>query len=207
MPTVSEAAVTSLPALAAPAETLSNLASQVASRSAGKTSRFDVQLTPEGLGRVDVAVEIDSTGKVSATLSFEKPEGASLAKSRSAELQLSLASLGLSLTADGLRIEHSGQVAQFAAADTVASTLAGAAQPHGDIASPSPNGQAPAQHAATGGQQFDQGRGQQHRGEQPAGPAFGGLRSFEFAAGAADAVDQRQAYAARLATRGLDIRI
>jgi Meckel syndrome type 1 protein len=84
------------------AETVANLSAQIAQKSGGQTTRFDVQLDPAGLGRVNVSVEIDAKGAMSAALSFEKPEAASLLKSHSAELQQSLAQAGFDLSNSAL---------------------------------------------------------------------------------------------------------
>ena len=207
VPTVAAPVLSASAPVAAPAETIANLSTQIAQGAEGKTSRFDVQLTPDGLGRVDVAVEIDAAGKVTATLSFEKADAASLAKTRSGELRSSLADLGLTMSSDALRIEHSPAPITFAASDPSQSASLVSTPQHASNDPGAPS-QTPAQHAMGGGETSQQGRGQQqHQGERPTAPAFGGLRSFELAAGAADAVDQRQAYASRLSARGLDIRI
>ena len=78
-------------------DTVANLSAQIAQKTGGQTSRFDVQLDPLGLGRVNVSVEIDAKGAMSAALSFEKPEAASLLKSHASELQQSLAQAGFNL--------------------------------------------------------------------------------------------------------------
>jgi hypothetical protein len=89
--------------------TIANLSAQIAQKAGGQTTRFDVQLDPIGLGRVNVSVEIDAKGAMSAALSFEKPEAASLLKSHSAELQQSLAQAGFDLSNGALSFSTADQ--------------------------------------------------------------------------------------------------
>ena len=67
-------------------QTVANLAAQIAKKLDGRSSRFDVQLDPAGLGKVDVRVEIDSAGKMTAALNFDNQQAANELKSRSGEL-------------------------------------------------------------------------------------------------------------------------
>ncbi len=188
--------------------TIANLSAQIVQQSGQKSSRFDVQLTPDGLGRVDVAVQIDASGKVTAALSFEKSASAALVKDRAGDLQAALASSGLTLAPDALRITHSQADAGFAAA-AGADTMASQTSPQGGGGQNGQGGQPPTpQQFAAGGRSFQQGQQQPQQERAPhAAPAFGNARSFEAAASAADAIDRRSAHAGGLATRGLDIRI
>jgi len=86
----------------APSSTATDLAVQMAQRINGQTTRFDLQLDPAGLGRVSVAVEITAQGAMSAALSFEKPEAASLLSAHAGALQQSLAQAGISLSSANL---------------------------------------------------------------------------------------------------------
>jgi flagellar hook-length control protein FliK len=87
-------------------ETVAGLSAAIVQGAGPKTSRFDVQLTPEGLGRVDVTVVIDASGKVTASLSFDQADAARLVKTHEGELQAALTEAGLSLGQGALRIEH-----------------------------------------------------------------------------------------------------
>jgi len=219
-PTLAGAAATSqLPEPAQMSETLANLSAQIAQQVGQKTSRFDVQLTPDGMGRVDVAVQIDASGAVTASLSFEKADSAALVKDQSGALQTALASAGLSLAPESLKISHmqsDGSSALSAAAlQTVASNTSSSganAQFGGQNGgqNSAQNGGQPAQHTlAAGGQTFDPGGqsgGQPSRQDRPAGSTVA-ARSFQAAVSAADVVDRQTAYASSLSTRGLDIRI
>ncbi len=118
------APVQSLPAdapassAASTSATVANLSAQIAQKAGGQTTRFDVQLDPVGLGRVNVSVEIDAKGAMSAALSFEKPEAASLLKSHAAELQQSLAQAGFDLSNSALSFSTVDPAVRSAASQT-----------------------------------------------------------------------------------------
>jgi Meckel syndrome type 1 protein len=154
----------------------------------GGSTRFDVQLNPAGLGRVDVAVSIDAKGLMSAALTFEKPEAASLMGERSAELQKSLADAGFTLSASSMSftthasMSASASTAISAAGDALQSGLQGGFQ-GGFQGGSSDNG-------------FSSGRA-----------SFGAGRAFGAASMAADQADQSALSSQSLRARGLDIRI
>lgn len=76
-------------------QTVALLSAQIAkSAEAGKSTRIEVQLNPEGLGKVDVKVEIKANGDIRAELSFENPIAASELRARSGELQTALERAG-----------------------------------------------------------------------------------------------------------------
>ncbi len=102
----------------AASQTVANLAAQIAQKAGGQTTRFDVQLDPLGLGRVNVSVEIDAKGAMSAALSFEKPESANLLKSHSAELQQSLSQAGFDLPASSISFSATDQTASSRSASS-----------------------------------------------------------------------------------------
>ncbi|MDP3489768.1 MAG: flagellar hook-length control protein FliK [Phenylobacterium sp.] len=78
--------------------TVSDLAAQVARRLEGRTTHFDIQLTPEGLGRVDVRVDINAQGKLTAAMAFDNPHAASEMRGRSADLVRALEQAGFDLS-------------------------------------------------------------------------------------------------------------
>lgn len=90
-------------------QTVALLAAQISSKLDGKSTRFDVQLDPHGLGKVDVRVEISARGDVSAALTFENPHAASELRSRSGELQTALEQAGFDLTKTSLSFNSGGQ--------------------------------------------------------------------------------------------------
>jgi hypothetical protein len=91
------------------AETAANLSAEIVQKLAGQSTRFDVQLNPNGLGRVDVAVQIDAKGALTASLSFEKPEAASLLRAHAGDLQQSLTRAGFDLSNASLSFSTADQ--------------------------------------------------------------------------------------------------
>ena len=79
-------------------QTVANLAAQIAKKLDGRSTRFDVQLEPAGLGKVDVRVEIGAGGRVSAAMAFDNPQAAAELRSRSGELQRALEQAGFDLS-------------------------------------------------------------------------------------------------------------
>lgn len=83
-------------------ETTALLAAQIARRLEGRSTRFDMALTPEGLGRVDVRVEIDRDGQLAARLAFDNPAAATELRARADELRRQLEDAGFTLWGDAL---------------------------------------------------------------------------------------------------------
>ena len=79
-------------------ETIAHLATQIVKKLDGRATRFDVELNPAGLGRVEVRVEIGSQGQLSAAMSFDNPQAASELRSRASELQRALEQAGFDLS-------------------------------------------------------------------------------------------------------------
>ena len=79
-------------------ETVASLAADILKKFEGKSTRFDVQLDPAGLGKVDVRVEIGAQGRLTASLSFDNPQAAAELRSRSGELQRALEQAGFDLS-------------------------------------------------------------------------------------------------------------
>lgn len=85
-------------------ETVADMAAQMIKKLHGKATRFDIELTPGGMGTVDVRIEIQN-GRVSAAMIFDNPQAAAELKSRAAELQRSLEQAGFDLSNGGLSFE------------------------------------------------------------------------------------------------------
>lgn len=83
---------------AATSATVADLAAQVSRRLEGRSTHFDIQLTPEGLGRVDVRVDIDAQGKLTAAMAFDNPHAANEMRGRSGELMRALEQAGFDLS-------------------------------------------------------------------------------------------------------------
>ncbi|WP_374472781.1 flagellar hook-length control protein FliK [Phenylobacterium sp.] len=79
-------------------ETVANLSAQILKKLDGRSTRFDVELDPIGLGKVDVRVEIGAHGKMTAALSFENAHAAQELKARAGELQKALEQAGFDLS-------------------------------------------------------------------------------------------------------------
>jgi len=83
-------------------ETTAHLAAQIARRLDGRSTRFDMVLTPEDLGRVDVSLEIGKDGQLSARLAFDNPAAAADLRGRADELRRQLEAAGFQMTEDAL---------------------------------------------------------------------------------------------------------
>jgi hypothetical protein len=88
-------------------ETVANLAAEILKKLEGRTTRFDVELDPIGLGRVDVRVEIGAQGRLTAALAFDNPQAAAELKNRAGELQRALEQAGFDLSG-GLSFDFNG---------------------------------------------------------------------------------------------------
>lgn len=83
-------------------ETTAQIAAQIVKKLDGRSTRFDMALTPEGLGRVDISLEIESDGQVTARLAFDNPAAAADLRARADELRRQLLDAGLQLSRDDL---------------------------------------------------------------------------------------------------------
>ena len=93
-------------------ETVASLAAQMIKKlDGGRSTRFDVQLHPAELGRVDVRLEIGASGQLTASMSFDNPQAAAEMKNRSAELQKALENAGFDLSG-GMSFDVAGDRGQ-----------------------------------------------------------------------------------------------
>lgn len=99
------------PAVRGAPETVANLAAQIVKKLDGRATRFDVELDPIGLGKVDVRIEIGAHGRMTAAMSFETSQAAAELKSRSGELQRALEQAGFDLSG-GLSFDVAGDRGQ-----------------------------------------------------------------------------------------------
>jgi len=88
-------------------QTVANLAAQIIKKLEGRSTQFDVQLDPAGLGKVDVKVHIGADGRISAAMSFDNPQAAADVKSRANELHSALQQAGFDVTG-GLSFDVAG---------------------------------------------------------------------------------------------------
>jgi len=89
------------------------LAVQIAVKSQSGARQFDIRLDPPELGRVDVRLSIDATGKASAHLSADQPQTLDMLQKDSTSLTRALREAGLDVSQDGLNfsLRHQGQQA------------------------------------------------------------------------------------------------
>ncbi|MDB5425562.1 MAG: flagellar hook length determination-like protein [Phenylobacterium sp.] len=92
-------------------QTVANLAAQIAKKLEGRSTRFDLELNPQGLGRVDVRMEIGATGRMSAAMTFDTPAAAAELRARAAELQRHLEQAGFDMSG-GLSFDVAGDRGQ-----------------------------------------------------------------------------------------------
>lgn len=92
-------------------ETVASLAAQILKKLDARSTRFDVELHPADLGRVDVRLEIGAHGRLTASMSFENPQAAAELRSRADELQRALESAGFDLSG-GLSFDVAGDRGQ-----------------------------------------------------------------------------------------------
>lgn len=78
------------------------IAAQILKKLDGRSTRFEMSLTPDELGRVDVKLEIDAEGRLAARLAFDNPAAATDLKGRVDELRRQLEQQGFQLSEDAL---------------------------------------------------------------------------------------------------------
>lgn len=111
-------AATTAPAHAAPParatpETVAHLAAQIARHSeGGRSTQFDIELNPAGLGRVDVRLEISAHGQITAAMSFDNAASAAEVRGRAAELHRALEQAGFDVSSGGLSFDVAGDRGQ-----------------------------------------------------------------------------------------------
>jgi len=98
-------------AVRATPQTVATLAAQIVKKLDGRASRFDVQLDPAGLGKVDVRITIGGDGRMSASMSFDTPQAAAELKARAGELQRAMEQSGFDLSG-GLSFDVAGDGGQ-----------------------------------------------------------------------------------------------
>lgn len=92
LPTLSHAAV----------EATAQIAAQILRKLEGRSTRFEIALRPDELGRVDVKLDIDSEGRLAARLAFDNPVAAADLRGRVDELRRQLEAAGFQLAEDAL---------------------------------------------------------------------------------------------------------
>jgi flagellar hook-length control protein FliK len=93
------------------APNLPALAVEISAKSQSGAKQFDIRLDPPELGRVEVRLSIDATGKASAHLSADQPQTLHLLQKDAPILTRALREAGLDVSQDGLNfsLRHQGQ--------------------------------------------------------------------------------------------------
>jgi chemotaxis protein MotD len=107
---------------------LADVAVTIAAHAQSGNNRFEIRLDPPELGRIDVQLNVDSSGNVSSRLIVERPDTLNLLVRDAPQLQRALQDSGL----------NTGGGMQFSLADQGFANRNGFAQPH-DVASPPPS--------------------------------------------------------------------
>jgi flagellar hook-length control protein FliK len=97
---------------AQPSPNLPALAVEIAAKSQSGARQFDIRLDPPELGRVDVRLSIDATGKTSAHLSADQPQTLNLLQKDAPTLTRALRDAGLDVSQDGLNFSLRQQANQ-----------------------------------------------------------------------------------------------
>ncbi len=129
--TAATAAATAQTAHAAPIP--DQIAGQLAAKLTGTSSRFDISLDPAGLGHVNVSVQINAAGQVTAALTFDNPHAAAEARSGAAVLQHALEQAGFNVAQGGLSFDVGGQGANLSRQDARPQTPANAFATTADV--------------------------------------------------------------------------
>lgn len=95
---------------AQPTPNVPALAVEIAAKSQSGAKQFDIRLDPPELGRVEVRLSIDATGKASAHLSADTPQTLDLLQKDAPALTRALRDAGLDVSQDGLNfsLRHQG---------------------------------------------------------------------------------------------------
>lgn len=91
---------------------VNSLAVEIAARSQSGARQFDIRLDPPELGRVEVRLSIDATGKAEAHMTADQPETLSLLQKDSSSLTQALRDAGLDVSQSGLNFSLRGQGGQ-----------------------------------------------------------------------------------------------
>jgi flagellar hook-length control protein FliK len=102
-PTAAAAASFSVTAASNAVVPLSGLALEIAVSARSGKSRFEIRLDPADLGRIDVRIDVDRSGRVTSHLTVEKPETLSMLRQDAPQLQRALDDAGLKTGNGGLQ--------------------------------------------------------------------------------------------------------
>ena len=81
-------------------EATAQIAAQIQRKLDGRSTRFEMSLTPDELGRVDIKLDIDAEGRLAARLAFDNPAAATDLRGRVDDLRRQLEQQGFHLADD-----------------------------------------------------------------------------------------------------------
>jgi flagellar hook-length control protein FliK len=90
-------------------EATAQMAAQIIRRMDARSTRFEMALTPDDLGRVDVSLDIDEHGRLAARMAFDNPAAALDMKGRVDELRRQLEEAGFHLADDAFQFTQREQ--------------------------------------------------------------------------------------------------
>lgn len=82
------------------ADAIAQVSAQIIRRLEGRATRFDMELNPVELGRVEVRLDIDSEGRLAARLAFDNPAAAAELRGRVDDLRRELEQAGFQMSDD-----------------------------------------------------------------------------------------------------------
>ena len=89
-------------------DALAQVSAQIIRRLETRVTRFDMELNPVELGRVDVRLDIDAEGRLAARLAFDNPLAATELRGRVEELRRDLQQAGFQLAEDAFSFTDRG---------------------------------------------------------------------------------------------------
>jgi len=108
---------------ATPAVPISGLAVAIAARAQEGSNQFDIRLDPPELGRIDVRLDVDSSGQVTSHVTVERADTLELLQNQQPQLERALEQAGLKTADNGLSFSLRDQ--SFAGQNNNGGTLAG----------------------------------------------------------------------------------
>lgn len=89
-------------------ELVAQMAAVISRKLEGRVTRFNMELNPAELGRVDVRLNIDKDGRVAAQMSFDNPAAAADMRGKADELRRQLQESGFNVASEDLTFSDRG---------------------------------------------------------------------------------------------------
>lgn len=94
-------------------EATAQIAAQIQRKLDGRSTRFEMSLTPDELGRVDIKLDIDAEGRLAARLAFDNPAAATDLRGRVDDLRRQLEQQGFHLADDAFEFTQRDSGSSF----------------------------------------------------------------------------------------------